>query len=183
MLKSTEARAAHAVTVQRNYLAMIAALAGATCVGLTVHIIQTEQRVVLVPSALHQQVVVGTSQVDPEYVAAVGRDIAMVLMNRSPGTTDYINDVILRYAHPAHHGELRRQLFEIHQDAKARSVVSYFQPSNQVVDAPNLSVRFTGLAITMIGDKQVGRHEATIKLGFALDTGRLSWTHFEVSYE
>lgn len=98
-----------ALLKQRNWLALLAAGLAAFIVVLFGVIASKDREVVLQP-VLSRPMTISSSAVAPDYLEAVTRDTAYLILNRSPDGLNYWMDNILKLVAPEFYGAIKTQL-------------------------------------------------------------------------
>ena len=152
---------------QRNRFALLSAglaIALAIAGGFAV----TRSREVVLLPTLEKPLTITSAGVGAEYLEFVTRDVALMLLNRSPEALDYWMETILTIADPAHRGALKAELMKIVAEQRGSDVTQAFVITAMRVDPDTLTSEVTGELKTFVGQQVI----ASDKRRF-----RLSWTY------
>jgi len=168
----------HSMTVWRNLLLAGLGLSLSVNVLLGLAVLAKRETVVMVPSPAGRVYTTG-ERVNTAYLEDMARDVALTFLNVHPGTTDYVQDAILKIAHPAFYGQFKRAFDTWLSDIKARKLATAFYPTTVTADTRALTVRITGVLKSFIGESQVDSELVAYRIGFVNAAGRLTLTQFE----
>jgi conjugal transfer pilus assembly protein TraE len=118
---------------QRNMFAMTSAALALLFAGAASLVATREREVMLVPTT-RTPLVISSAGVSAEYLEFVTRDVALVLLNRSPEGLDYWMGQILALADPAQRGRLKAELLRIVEEQRGSEVTQAFVISKLEVD-------------------------------------------------
>jgi conjugal transfer pilus assembly protein TraE len=141
--------------IQRNTAMVVGGLLG---VGLLVSVFVNsgkEQEIILSP-VIEKQVRISSREVSPEYLEAVTRDMALLVLNRSPDNLDYWRQSILKMADPSAYGAINTELEKVVKAQRGTTLSQYFTMTDMHVDPERLESTVSGHVHTVIGSKEVG---------------------------
>jgi type IV conjugative transfer system protein TraE len=178
VIVQAEQRQVHQLVVQRNVLVALLVLALLALIIDSAFDTTREERVVLMPSVVSGPMAIDRNRVSANYLERIGLDLGLLVLNRTPASTEYLQTVALQYAHPSAFGEIKAQLGDLAEDARRRSISTTFYPSGQAVDVEAMTVTLVGALHTYVGDQLTAKQQVTVKLSFTLETGILTWNGF-----
>lgn len=139
---------------QRNMFALAAAgLAAAFTVAAGMASTR-DREVVLLPTT-HAPLTVSSAGVSSDYLEFVTRDVALMLLNRSPEGLDYWMAAILKLADPASRGKLKADLVRIVEEQSGSDVSQAFVLTSMKVDPAALTSDVHGTLKTFVGEQVV----------------------------
>jgi conjugal transfer pilus assembly protein TraE len=139
---------------QRNLMALFAVGAAVVAVSSSLVAFSRDREVILQPIS-RSALSVSSAGVSRDYLELVTRDVALLILNRSPENLEYWRDSILEITSTAQHGAVSRDLAQIIEQQKESSVAQYFTMSAMDVDTDRLSSEISGNVHTIVGSKEV----------------------------
>jgi conjugal transfer pilus assembly protein TraE len=158
---------AQALLRQRNRFALMSAGLALALVIAGGFAVTRSREVVLLPT-LEKPLTISSAGVGSEYLEFVTRDVALMLLNRSPEALDYWMEAILKIADPGKRGALKAELMKIVEEQRGSDVTQAFVITAMEVDAQALTSDVTGQLKTFVGQQVI----ASDKRRF-----RLTWTY------
>ena len=116
---------AQRVLRQRNALAL-ASLALAILALGSVSLAFTRDREVILEPVARSPLVVSSAGVSKEYLEMVTRDVAQLVLNRSPETLDYWMNGILALSDEEARGPLKRDLMKVVSEQQGSQITQFF---------------------------------------------------------
>ncbi len=149
------AHATHQATLrQRNVLAALAAgLAIALVVMFTVA--QSRDREVVLVPVLHAPVTLTNREVSADYLEMVTRDMATLVLNRSPDALDYWMKNILAVTDERARGDVKASLMKIVSEEQGSQITQFFTPDSLQVNPGKLESTVGGIVHTVVASKEV----------------------------
>lgn len=140
----------------------------------------TEDKVTrLVPSVIPDGMTIGTKSVDRATLELLTRDMAGLLLNGTPATTDYARQAILRITHPAVYGAVEQQTLEYFGYLRDRKLSTVYFPTSVNVDTRTMMVEMVGQFDTYMGKTQTNSEVKIYQFKWAFSGGRLSFYGFQ----
>jgi conjugal transfer pilus assembly protein TraE len=154
------------LTVRQRNIAMVsAAMLGASTLALSFVVAARSERTILVPT-LTGPASVSTGQVSAEYLEAMTRDVANLMLNRQPDQGEYFERELLRVTDPATHGEFRRTMTEDRERAAKSNTSTVFYPREIKTWPGKSQSSVRGVLDTMVGETRVESAEKTYVLAW-----------------
>ncbi|WP_085811257.1 type IV conjugative transfer system protein TraE [Sphingomonas sp. TZW2008] len=166
-----------ALLKQRNWLALLAAGLAAFIVVLFGVIASKDREVVLQP-VLSRPMTISSSSVAPDYLEAVTRDTAYLILNRSPDGLNYWMDNILKLVAPEFYGAIKTQLVKTVKEQSNTDIAQSFTMTGMTVDTKQLKSEVTGEIRTFVGDKLISTEKKTFQFSWKYSGVSLSLTGF-----
>lgn len=166
-----------ALLKQRNWLALLAAGLAAFIVVLFGVIASKDREVVLQP-VLSRPMTISSSSVAPDYLEAVTRDTAYLILNRSPDGLNYWMDNILKLVAPEFYGTIKTQLVKTVKEQSNTDIAQSFTMTGMTVDTKQLKSEVTGEIRTFVGDKLISTEKKTFQFSWKYSGVSLSLTGF-----
>lgn len=139
---------------QRNALALTTlALGVLALVGVSLAF-SRDREVILVPVA-HSPLTISSAGVSKEYLEAVTRDTALLVLNRSPEALDYWMNAILGLADDQARGGLKRDLMKVVTEQQGSQITQFFTIDWLRTDPETLTSEVGGVLHTVAGSKEV----------------------------
>jgi type IV conjugative transfer system protein TraE len=163
----------HVLIQQRLLLLLLCTLFG--CVGVLqgIALLLKDERVVLVPPELKQQVWVEKGRASESYLEEMGLFFVHLALDVSPSSAAYQREVLLRYASPEQFSPLKRQLLEDEVRLKKENLSTTFRPSSVKVSRSEGQLEVTGDLIGTVGDQRVFQIRETYQVQLRFYKGRL----------
>lgn len=165
------------VLKQRNLLLMLTAGLGALIVVLF-GVIATKDREVVLQPVLTRPMTITSSSIQADYLEAVTRDTAYLILNRSPDSLNYWMDNILRIVDPEHYGILKTQLVKTVNEQQNTDIAQAFTMKGLTIDTKKLESEVTGEVRTFVGDKWISTEQKTFRFGWKYTGVSLALTRF-----
>ncbi len=162
---------------QRKTLMICLAASFLANLGLGQAALSRDREVILQPVATHP-LSIGSSGVSADYLELVTRDVALMLLNRSPAGLDYWMDQILKVAHPAAYGRLKAELVKIVTEQRGSDLAQAFVITEMTVDPKGLSSEVEGELKTFVGGQVIASEKKRFRFGWDYTGLRLSLTGF-----
>lgn len=164
---------------QRNMFAMTSAALAVLFAGAASLVATREREVLLVPTT-RTPLVISSAGVSAEYLEFVTRDVALVLLNRSPEGLDYWMGQILALADPAQRGRLKAELLRIVEEQRGSEVTQAFVISKLEVDPRALTSEVSGMLKTFVGEQVISSEERRFRFDWTYRGLRLALSGFAV---
>lgn len=145
---------AQSVLRQRNALALASLTFGVLAIAGVVMAFSRDREVILIPVA-HSPLTVSSAGVSKDYLEAVTRDTAQLLLNRSPETLDYWMNSILELADDQARGGLKRDLMKVVTEQQGSQITQFFTIDWLRTDPEALTSEVGGVVHTVAGSKEV----------------------------
>jgi len=156
---------------QRNMLLLV--LVGLIIlVGILMGLVASKDREVVLQPILSRPMTISSSGVTTDYLEAVTRDTAYLILNRSPQGLDYWMNNILKIVSPDAFGTIKAQLVKIVSEQSNTDIAQSFLPTKMTVDPKMLTSEVTGDLRTFVGDQTISNEKKTYVF---------SWTYSGVS--
>ena len=178
MLSDIAHQAAQSALRQRNGLLGLCALLIVLCICLVLALLSRNERVILVPT-LSARVGLSASRVSPDYLELVTRDVAYLMLNRSPSGLDYWMEEILALVHPSAHGPVKSELVKLISEQRGSDVSQSFRLMQLRVDPSALTSEVSGELATIVGRQVVAKARRTYRLTWRYGGLRLWLMAFE----
>ncbi len=169
--------------LQRNVLLILSSVLLGANVLLSLKLIRSEVRTILVPT-IDKELVIGTKLVSPDYLQVRAEQIVTLLFNLRQETEAYVTSQLLRQCDSSHVKEFKEQLEVLTKDVKQKGYYYTFYATKYDIDTQNLRVTFRGDLDTYVNDKKIQTNPKTYALGFVNHNGILNLISFEeVNYD
>lgn len=116
-----------ALLKQRNMLLLVV-LGLALLVMLLIGLVASKDREVVLQPILSRPMTISSSGVTTDYLEAVTRDTAFLILNRSPSGLNYWMDNILKIVTPESYGTIKAQLVRSSANSRIRTSRNPFFP-------------------------------------------------------
>lgn len=167
------------VLVQRNLLA-VAAIVLAIVVVVLFGALAAKNREVVLQPILSRPMTISSSGVTNDYLEAVTRDTAYLILNRSPSSLDYWMDSVLKIVDPDSYGMIKAQLVKIVSEQSNTDISQTFTPSKMSVDPKTLTSQITGELRVLVGDQVISHQKRTYVFGWRYSGVSLSLVRFGI---
>lgn len=127
----------------------------------------SDREIVLLPTT-RAPLTVSSAGISSEYLEFVTRDVALMLLNRSPEGLDYWMAAILKLADPASSGKLKADLMRIVEEQRGSDLSQAFVLTSMKVDPAALTSDVHGTLKTFVGEQVVASEERNF---------RFTWTY------
>lgn len=121
---------------------------------------------------------ISSSSVAPDYLEAVTRDTAYLILNRSPDGLNYWMDNILKLVAPEFYGAIKTQLVKTVKEQSNTDIAQSFTMTGMTVDTKQLKSEVTGEIRTFVGDKLISTEKKTFQFSWKYSGVSLSLTGF-----
>lgn len=145
---------AQRVLRQRNALALATLTLAVLALG-SVSLAFTRDREVILEPVARSPLVVSSAGVSKEYLEMVTRDVAQLVLNRSPETLDYWMNGILALADEESRGPLKRDLMKVVSEQQGSQITQFFTIDWLRTDPEALTSEVGGVLHTVAGSKDV----------------------------
>lgn len=168
------------LTRQRNVFLALAIIAISSCLLLSLRLITTHDRVILVPG-LQQEVWTNDEGVSSSYLEEVSSMYLPMLLDLDSGSIDWKRDHLMRYI--SHSDErYMKELSGYFAAVKAKyqqfSLSTHFAVKKFEVNSKELRVKAIGQLTSRFGERGIESLPATYGLGFEWVNGKLLLTEF-----
>jgi conjugal transfer pilus assembly protein TraE len=165
------------VLKQRNLLlAVIVGLSVLVCILMA--LLASKDREVVLQPILAKPVTISSSGVTTDYLEAVTRDTAYLILNRSPSGLDYWMSNILKIVAPEAYGPIKAQLAKVVSEQSNTDIAQSFLPTKMTVDPKNLTSEVTGDLRTFVGDQTISNEKKTYVFAWKYSGVSLSLVRF-----
>lgn len=150
----------------RTYLVGVLSIMMMSNFALSLALLSQNSRTILVPNVLSKGVEISDREVSEEYLELVTRDFIAQVMNMSQENYAYVEEYVLRLAHPASYHALKGELMELEQELKGRGVALNFSIKQISVNKKTLSAEVLGVLETRISGVAANREEKRYRVLF-----------------
>ena len=141
-------------------LALLVVALTIAVIALAIAVTTKRTETVLVPTLTSEmRIVSGTPSA--EYMEAMTRDVAALMLNRHPNNTDYFRDNILRLVHASVYARIERELAAQRQERVRTRTSTVFHPVSIYVAPEDGYSEITGILRTYVGPEQVSENTQT----------------------
>ena len=165
------------VLKQRNLLLLVV-VGLVVLAGILMGLIASKDREVVLMPVLSRPMTISSSGVTTEYLEAVTRDTAYLILNRSPSGLDYWMDNVLKIVAPDAYGPIKAQLVKIVTEQSNTDIAQSFLPTRMTVDPKNLTSEVTGDLRTFVGDQTISNEKKTYVFAWSYSGVSLSLIRF-----
>ena len=156
---------------------LLALLLGSMSVNLVLAVfaarLSGQQRVIVVPPAIHKSFWVESERISSEYLEQMGYFLMQLTLNVTPQSVDHQAKVLLQYAAPAAYGGLRTALLAAAERLKRDGASTVFSPRDLVIDERRLRVGVRGQLTTFINDRRVAETRKGYVIELEYSGGRI----------
>lgn len=138
-----------------------------------------DREVILQPIAT-RPLAVSTAGVSADYLELVTRDVALLLLNRSPQALDYWMEQVLKLASPAAYGQLKAALVRIVAEQRGSDISQAFVITALRVDPDRLVSTVDGDLKTFVGEQVIASERRRFRFGWDYQGLKLSLASFAV---
>ena len=165
---------------QRNFLvSMVAILIGLNLIQ-SLALLFREDKVVVVPADLRQEIWVKGNKVSMTYLEEMGILFADLILETTPKGAAFRRDVILRNSSASGYGSLRLKLLEEEKRLKKMNLSTSFQANSVKVDQNKLAVEIKGHLLRYVGEKRISQSLDVYRFEFEFHRGRLLIKSFKL---
>ena len=140
--------------------------------------LSSKDREIVLQPVVTRPLTISSSGVGADYLELVTRDVALMLLNRSPTGLDYWMEQILKVAHPAAHGSLKAELVKIVTEQRGSDVSQAFVITGMTVEPKRLASEVEGDLKTFVGGQVIASETKRFRFGWDYTGLRLSLTSF-----
>lgn len=162
---------------QRKVLVVAAAASFLANLALLTALSGRDREVILQPVTT-RPLAISSSGVSADYLELVTRDVALMLLNRSPTGLDYWMEQILKVADPSAYGALKAELVKIVTEQRGSDLAQAFVITGMTVDPRNLSSTVEGDLKTFVGGQVIASEKKRFRFGWTYVGLRLSLSSF-----
>jgi len=133
-----------------------------------VHLMTREDKVILVPPALSQEVWVMGGSSSKSYIEEWALYLSSELLNMTPETATFHHSSVLRYVHPASSATLKKQFESDSKHLKENTISTLFKPKKVTVTQAGYQgfALVEGTLSTFVGSKLIESDDKQYKLDF-----------------
>ena len=139
---------------QRNLLAIACLVLLLSCFALLTFASRRDREVILQP-VVPKEMAISSAGVSADYLEAVTRDAALLTLNRSPETLQYLMDSILKITAPEARGPLKAELAKIVEEQQGSQVTQFVTIDWIRVDPEALTSEVGGVLHTVVAARDV----------------------------
>ncbi|MGF7151631.1 conjugal transfer pilus assembly protein TraE [Sphingomonas zeicaulis] len=147
---------------QRNMLVVALAVL-ALLMALVLLWAGSRSREVVLQPILRSPLTLSSSGVSRDYLELVTRDVALLVLDRSPTNLEYWMESVLAVTSPKAHGKIKGDLMKIVTEQRGSSIAQFFTMESMTIDAKSLRSEVTGHLSTIVGSKVVTREPRTFR--------------------
>ena len=140
--------------------------------------LSTRDREVILQPINTRPLAISSSGVSADYLELVTRDVALMLLNRSPAALDYWMEQILKLADPSAYGALKAELVKIVTEQRGSDLAQAFVITGMTVDPKGLSSTVEGDLKTFVGGQVIASEKKRFRFGWTYVGLRLSLSSF-----
>lgn len=177
MLADIAHQRGQALLRQRKFLLIGLAASFLINVGALMALSAKDREVVLQPVST-RPLTISSSGVSADYLELVTRDVALMLLNRTPAGLDYWMEQILKVAHPAAYGSLRAELVKIVTEQRGSDLAQAFMITGMTIDTKRLRSEVEGELKTFVGGQVIASEKKRFRFGWRTTGLNLSLTSF-----
>ena len=169
------------VSKQRNLFLLFALLLLVTSVALSIKLMSSNEKVVLVPGLL-QEVWVEDSGVSKGYLEETTLMYLPMLLDLNPAIVDHKADIIFKYisqSKPRYMESMQEYFARSKAQYKQFGLSTYFSVKTLEVDTKNLHVIANGVLTSRYGDRGIESTITSYGLSYEWVGGRLRLKEFE----
>lgn len=142
-------------TIAFQSILLLASIAINILMALAVMKLVGNERTIIVPPNIQKSFWVDNDKVSANYLEQMGSYISYLILNSTPTTVDYQNEIILRYVAPAYYGQFETDAKASAERLKRDNVSQVFLPSKIQVEENNVRVGITGTLSTYVNSAKV----------------------------
>ena len=162
---------------QRKVLVVAAAASFLANLALLTALSGRDREVILQPVTT-RSLGISSSGVSADYLELVTRDVALMLLNRSPTGLDYWMEQVLKVADPSAYGTLKAELVKIVTEQRGSDLAQAFVITGMTVDPKGLSSTVEGDLKTFVGGQVIASEQKRFRFGWTYVGLRLSLSSF-----
>ena len=138
----------------------------------------TRTREVILQPVATRPLAISTAGVSRDYLELVTRDVALLLLNRSPQALDYWMGEVLKLAAPDAYGALKAALVKIVSEQRGSDLAQAFVITGLTVDPTRLTSSVDGELKTFVGDQVIASERRRFRFGWQYQGLHLSLQSF-----
>lgn len=162
---------------QRKVLVVAASASFLANLALLTALSSRDREVILQPVTT-RQLAISSSGVSADYLELVTRDVALMLLNRTPTGLDYWMEQILKVADPSAYGTLKAELVKIVTEQRGSDLAQAFVITGMTVDPKALTSTVEGDLKTFVGGQVIASEKKQFRFGWTYVGLRLSLSSF-----
>lgn len=147
---------------QRNML-VVALAALALLMALVLLWAGSRSREIVLQPILRSPLTLTSAGASREYLELVTRDVALLVLDRSPDNLEYWMESVLAVTSPKAHGKIKADLMKIVTEQRGSSIAQFFTMQSMTVDPKTLRSEVSGHLSTIVGSKVVTREPRTFR--------------------
>ena len=136
------------------------------------------KRVVVVPAEVRTEFWVEEGRVSRSYFLEWGYFVASLILNVTPDSVDYQNDVLVRHVAARHRDEMRARLAAAASRLKSEGLSTFFSVGDVHVDPEGSRVAFSGSLASYVEGRKVDERDASYMATFNVEGARLHLVEF-----
>ena len=164
---------------QRNVLGIVVLFSLTTNAIQATEKLLRDERTMMVPSAVSEQMWASRSQVSGNYLEAHALDVTMLVLNVTPATAKFNKDVLLRMAHPSAYGALDRDLTTRNARLQKAKVSTSFQPGAVTADPNTMEAVVGGTYTERVGTRELPSQQRRYLVRFEQSGGLTTLVDFK----
>lgn len=178
---ATHGRKVSSLLREARFFRLVAAALAATALLLAMTLFASglaPKRVVVVPAEVRSEFWVEENEVSRNYFLEWGYFIASLILNVTPESVDYQNDVLMRHVAARHRDGMRAQLAEAAARLKREGLSTFFSVGDVHVDRDGAKVAFSGILASYVEGRKVAERDAAFMASFVVGDARLQLVEF-----
>lgn len=152
-------------TIAFQSLLLFASIAINILMALAVIKLAGNERTIVVPPNIQKSFWVDNDKVSANYLEQMGSYIAYLVLNSSPTTVDYQNEIIMRYVAPAYYGQFETDSKASAERLKRDNVSQVFLPNKIQVEENSVRVGIGGTLSTYVNSAKV----SDVRKGYVIE--------------
>lgn len=153
---------------QRNSLILLTFILSISLLLSMIGGMRNKKSVVLLPSNLHNEMIVSEGYLSDSYLESFARDIISVYSNVTPANIEYSNEALLKMVYSSNYASLKKSLEERRDSIKRSGISQHFFIQEIEVDSKNSRTKVIGEQQSYVGDKLVSKERKTYMVGFKM---------------
>ena len=164
--------------LRHRRLLLIAASGSLLANAVLIAALGSRTREVILQPVATRPLAISTAGVSSDYLELVTRDVALLLLNRSPQALDYWLSEVLKLAAPDAYGGLKAALVKIVSEQRGSDLAQAFVITGLTVDPAHLVSSVEGDLKTFVGDQVIESERKRFRFGWHYEGLRLSLASF-----
>lgn len=164
--------------LRHRRLLLIAAAGSLVANAALVIALGSRTREVILQPIATRPLAISTAGVSRDYLEMVTRDVALLLLNRSPQALDYWMTEVLKLAAPDAYGALKAVLVKIVAEQRGSDLAQAFVITGLTVDPEHLTSSVDGELKTFVGEQVIASERKRFRFGWQYEGLRLSLASF-----